>query len=174
MTSEFTRQLFVPGATPATEPQPSTSGIQQNVNLPRQKKRRRDSSSSSDDASAKFLLQDTEESETFSNLDEQPPPSTPPLQSSSFLQNLMAGNYVLVRYDGELYPGQIIEVKNDDEVLVSAMKKSPRNWKWPAKPDKIFYSKDEIVQKINQPTQIGRREIFKVLELIPFTMHLNC
>ena len=80
----------------------------------------------------------------------------------------MVGDYVLVRYEDDLYPGRIIEIKNDEEVLISAMKKSAQNWRWPAKPDEIFYSKDEIVRKINPPTQVGRREIFKVEELIPF------
>ena len=157
-----TRQLSAPGATPRTttqpsasgttsspEPQSSTLGIQQQVSLLRQKKQRRDSSSSSDDASAEFSLQDSEESETFSDLEEQPTPSTPPPQSSSFLQNLMVGDNVLVRNEDHLYLGQIIEIKNDEEVLISAIKKSAQNWRWPAKPN-------EIVQKINPPAQVGR------------------
>ena len=37
------------------------------------------------------------------------------------------------------------------------MKKTAKNWKWPAKVDKIIYSNDEMVQKINPPTQVGRR-----------------
>lgn len=36
----------------------------------------------------------------------------------------MVGDYVLVRYEDDLYPGRIIEIKNDEEVLISAMKKS--------------------------------------------------
>lgn len=93
----------------------------------------------------------------------------PDQQFSSFYQNLTVGDYVLVRYEGEIYPGRITEMKNEEEVLISAMKKSALNWKWPAKPDEIIYSKDEIVQKINQPTQFGRREIFKVPEFAAFT-----
>ena len=81
--------------------------------------------------------------------------------------------YVRVRYEGEfyahqdvrIYPRWIIEIKNDQELLISVMKKSAQIWKWPAKADKIFYSNDEVIQKINPPTQVGRWEIFKVQEL---------
>ena len=33
------------------------------------------------------------------------------------------------------------------------MKKSAQNWKWSAKADKIFYSNDEMIKKINPPIQ---------------------
>ena len=52
-----------------------------------------------------------------------------------------------------------------EELLISAMKKSAQNWKWPAKADKIFHSNDEMVQKINPATQVARQYIFQVQEL---------
>ncbi|KAK4887542.1 hypothetical protein RN001_003813 [Aquatica leii] len=87
------------------------------------------------------------------------------VQTSDFLQHLKVDDFVLVRYECELYPGRIVHLEDDGEVLISAMKKSASNWKWPSTPDEIHYSKDEVVQKIDEPEQIGRREIFKVKEL---------
>lgn len=82
------------------------------------------------------------------------------LQPPCFLQHLKVGDFVLVRCEGELYPGRIIQFEENGEVLISAS-----NWKWPSTPDQLPYSKDEIVQQIHEPEQIGRREIFKVKEL---------
>ena len=81
--------------------------------------------------------------ENFSDLDDEPTPSRSRSQpeSTDSLQDLKVGQYVLVNYEDELYPGQITEMRNSDE----AMKKSGVYWKWPAEADEIFYSKDEIL-----------------------------
>lgn len=114
------------------------------------------------DRSDRFLLQD---SETFSELENQTNLPIPDVQASEFLKYLKVGDFVLVRYAGELYPGKIIDFKEEEEVLISAMKKSASNWKWPSTPDQILYSMDEILQKIDEPIQSGRREFFKVKDL---------
>lgn len=114
------------------------------------------------DRSDRFSLQD---SETFSEFENQTNLPIPDVQASDFLKYLQVGDFVLVRYEGELYPGKIIDFKEKEEVLISAMKKSASNWKWPSTPDQILYSMDEILQKIDEPIQSGRREFFKVKDL---------
>jgi hypothetical protein len=82
--------------------------------------------------------------EEFSDFNDGPTPLT------SRLQNLTVGQYVLVNYESELYPGKITEMKNDDEILITAMQKSGAHWKWPTKPNETYYSRDEIMQLIKQ------------------------
>lgn len=136
---------------------------------PRNKKRRPDlktlltnkrkklvtSDSSSEEEDDRFSLQDSENSKTFSEFENQTNLPIPDVQASDFLKYLQVGDFVLVRYEGELYPGKIIDLEKE-EVLISAMKKSASNWKWPSTPDQILYSMDEIVQKVDEPIQSGR------------------
>ena len=81
------------------------------------------------------------------------------------LQNLTVGLYILVNYEGELYPRKITEMKNNDKILITAMQKSGAHWKWPTKPNEIYYSKDKIVQLIKQTKELGLRDIYSVEEL---------
>lgn len=158
---------------PVDEDQPSTStGVKAydkrgrpDLKTLKKKRKKRDTDSNSEEENDRFSLQDSEDSETFSEFETQLTPSIPDVQPSNFLQHLKVGDFVLVRYECELYPGRIVQFEDDGEVLISAMKKSASNWKWPSTPDEIHYSKDEIVQQIDEPVQIGRREIFKVKEL---------
>lgn len=76
------------------------------------------------------------------------------------------GNYVIIRYEGDLFPGVITSIK-ENEVCVSAMEKCGAYWKWPDRKDELFYEISEIVQqKINKPEKISsRREIFRIPEM---------
>jgi len=71
-----------------------------------------------------------------------------------------AGQWVLVAYDGSAYPGQVLDV-NDDEVQVSAMERVGRIWRWPRKADCIFYKKSDVIRAINTPVLVNRRGQFK-------------
>nr|XP_023016694.1 uncharacterized protein LOC111505919 isoform X2 [Leptinotarsa decemlineata] len=75
-----------------------------------------------------------------------------------------AGEYVLDMYENQVFPGQVKEVAVHT-VLISAMEKCGGNWKWPRKPDAIWYFYDDIKRKTDKPCQISKREIFKVPEL---------
>ena len=75
-------------------------------------------------------------------------------------------------YEGELWPGQITEVKNGQTVKVKCLQKAngPKGspWKWPIKKDKHECPLCDIRQKIeiSQLLPGGRRRItFFVLEL---------
>lgn len=51
----------------------------------------------------------------------------------SDMQHLTVGQHVLVKYNGDLYPGEIILKHNDNDFSVSAMQKNGHNWIWPQK-----------------------------------------
>lgn len=54
-----------------------------------------------------------------------------------------------VNYVGESHPRPITLINSIDGLINSDMMKSGAHWEWPAKPNKINYSKDKIVQLIN-------------------------
>ena len=67
------------------------------------------------------------------------------------------GTYVLVRYEGELWPGQITKVEQD-RVRVKFFQKATAQgsiWRWPDKPDEGFYQIGNVEQEIETPLDIG-------------------
>ena len=68
--------------------------------------------------------------------------------------NLSIGQWVVVKYDGEKFPGEVTCIDNSD-VEVSVMHRSANAWKWPRPEDKIFYSRNEIVHVIKPPSVAG-------------------
>jgi len=74
------------------------------------------------------------------------------------------GDFVVVKYEGRLYPGEAKAVKKKG-VEVSCMEKCGINWKWPLKPDQIYYQLPEITQVIAAPKRISHRGLFSVPEL---------
>jgi len=71
----------------------------------------------------------------------------PPLQ-------LTTGQWVVVDYDGDCFPGEVTQCGNDN-VEVNAMHKSGQFWKWPSSVDIIFYSMKNI-KKVIQPPKVAR------------------
>ena len=113
------------GAT--SEPQPSTS--RGTHNKPKQKRTKKERSSSDD--SIDLCLDDTDDSitaldnvlEEFSRQsDDEFTRLTSLTRNTPNVQNLTVEQYVLVEYEGALYPGQITEIKNDDEILIMTWK----------------------------------------------------
>ena len=70
--------------------------------------------------------------------------------------NLMIGEWVIVNYEGEEFPGEVTCIE-DSDVEVNVMHRSANAWKWPRPEDKIFYSRDKIV---NPPSVAGNRGQF--------------
>ena len=60
--------------------------------------------------------------------------------------DLCVGQWVIVNYDGEGFPGEITCCDGNDQFEVSVMHKSGNHWKWPKTIDKILYARDDIVQ----------------------------
>jgi hypothetical protein len=77
------------------------------------------------------------------------------------------GDYVVLKYEAKLYPGKVMIVKKEG-AEVSSMVPSGSNWKWPNLNDQIFYYHDDITGVIAWPTQIGKRGIYRVLEMSCF------
>lgn len=70
-------------------------------------------------------------------------------------------DYVIVGYDKKQYPGLIKKYDNHNEFVVSVMEKRlNRLWKWPIKPDQIWYLETYLVKKIEQPIPINSRKLF--------------
>ena len=68
--------------------------------------------------------------------------------------NLTIGLWVIVKYEGEEFPGEVTCIE-DSDVEVNVMHKSANSWKWPRPEDKIFYSRNKIVRVINPPSVAG-------------------
>lgn len=82
----------------------------------------------------------------------------------SVIENdLYVDDFVIVDFEGELYPGKVIDI-SDGGLNVSVLHKSGLNWRWPKAVDAIHYSRSEIRKKISEPLP-GKRGIFFVPEL---------
>ena len=67
------------------------------------------------------------------------------------------GMYILVRYRGELWPGQITKIEQD-RVRVRCFQKAAAQesiWRWPEKPDEGFYQIEGVKREIEIPRDIG-------------------
>lgn len=72
-------------------------------------------------------------------------------------------DFVIFKYIQDLYPGLIIKT-TEEGATIQSMEKSKKFYRWPVKPDELFYSWKDIVMKICPP-QLIRRGYFKVKEL---------
>lgn len=81
--------------------------------------------------------------------------------SPSKEQSYEVDQYVKVMYDGVCYPG-IVKAVNEHEYEVSTMIKcqAGNTWRWPEKPDQIWYEPSEILGKINPPKLENKRGIY--------------
>ena len=68
------------------------------------------------------------------------------------------GDWVLVCYNGDYFPGEITQVIGELDFEVNVMQRSGGvYWKWPLKEDKTFYCNKNIVKKLNAPDVAGSR-----------------
>ncbi|KAG5869444.1 hypothetical protein JTB14_016923 [Gonioctena quinquepunctata] len=71
-------------------------------------------------------------------------------------------DFVIVKYDSKQFPGQVKDINNENEYLVSVMVRSgPHGWRWPEKKDEIWYPEEDVLEKIC-PTVINSRGIHVV------------
>ena len=72
----------------------------------------------------------------------------------------MIGDCVSVIYNNANFPGEVTDIKHGD-LYVSVMHKSGKFWKWPEfGRDKIWYTVENVVKKINPPVVAGNRGQF--------------
>jgi hypothetical protein len=129
-----------------------------------------DDSETSDD----FNVQDDsaeDDSDVFNgNEDEESPVASTSNSNGIHEQDcqhrLKKGDYVAVEYNGDLFPGKIIELPTNDEPgpSVDCMQKHNKFWRWPEKKDVLLYRWDDIKKAIREPKFI-RRGYFSVPEL---------
>ena len=74
--------------------------------------------------------------------------------------HLELGHWWQVTYDGELFPGQATEAKqNKCKVLV--MPPAGKYWKWSKEKDEIYYQLSSFVRQVKAPTVANSRGHFK-------------
>ncbi len=67
--------------------------------------------------------------------------------------------YVVVQYDGEPFPGLVVDV-DDGEIEVKCLHKNGHNrFFWPRIEDKIWYSMDQLVAIIPEPQSVTQRHV---------------
>jgi hypothetical protein len=65
---------------------------------------------------------------------------TPLPPPSLLLSDLHIGMHVSFVYDGEVYPGEVTDVADENNITINAMVSAGINlWKWPPKRDEISY-----------------------------------
>jgi hypothetical protein len=72
-------------------------------------------------------------------------------------------DFVLVLYEGEIYPGKVT-----CSTQSGALEKSWKYWKLPKFRDELKYCLSDIVKKINIPKVISQRGIFDVPEICEY------
>lgn len=78
---------------------------------------------------------------------------------SSVDEEFIVGDWVLVTYEGQNYPGEVTEVQEAD-VRVNVMRRAGKNWKWPNEKDEIFYEKSQVIKRLATPIVAGSRGQF--------------
>lgn len=143
--------------TPNTQPQPSTSKAALIKKSSKRYKPVNSPSDNSDDDCSVASFMDT--NDAFSLRDSESTTEVP-----SETSPLMKGNFVLVRYNSVIYPGQIVSI-NAEEAEVDCMEKAGNHWKWPMRKDVLIYTMKDIIIKINPPKPVNKRGYFIVNEL---------
>lgn len=73
--------------------------------------------------------------------------------------------FVIFKYDGQYYPGKIIDVANVT-ATISSMVKCGRLWKCPERPDVLEYQWKSVQSHINKPIKTSKtRNVYSVPEL---------
>lgn len=94
---------------------------------------------------------------------------------SKIIPKCKDGEYVIVVYENELFPGLVVG-KDNDEILVKTMAKSGGNWKWPTRDtrdDILPYNETDIIAVINPPVSINNRGVYSVHEIEHFRNNLE-
>ena len=86
-------------------------------------------------------------------------------------EKFTVGMFVIVEYEGELFPGKVLKLGDKDSIIVSCMKKclsAGSTWMWPSKADVCDYPLCDIKFKnitLNELPGTSRRTEFHIAEL---------
>ncbi|KAF6213967.1 hypothetical protein GE061_011696 [Apolygus lucorum] len=78
--------------------------------------------------------------------------------------NYCIGQFVVVSYEGDLFPGQITATTSG-KITFNSMARKGLHWVWPVRKDELDFDLEDVLFKIAPPVQISRREIYNVPEL---------
>lgn len=117
---------------------------------------------SSDDVDFDELEKEQEKEREFINFVEGVYPQKKDFNFDKVVREV--GRFVVISYEGQLYPGQIVAF-NNDEVQINSMQKSLKMWKWPSRKDELSYSWSDVLGSIKPPKQVTSRGIYSVPEL---------
>lgn len=75
------------------------------------------------------------------------------------------GNYIVVQYEGQKYPGIITEMNNhmgqrQKEVKVNVMHKCVGGYLWPKTKDEIWYTQEQVLDHLDPPFPINNRRLY--------------
>ena len=74
--------------------------------------------------------------------------------------DIVMGDWCLVQYEGEEFPGEVRDVLEGSEYKVSVMHPAGGCFKWPNEVDCIVYPKTSILRKVAPPIPVGTRGQF--------------
>lgn len=137
------------------------------IERPKKRKKQKKSVVKEDDDESEDVDDDLEYKEissgeeTFSDLEEE----NNEVQTMDENVKREPNEFVIFSYEGELFPGQIIQV-NPDGAMIKSMQRCGASWKWPDHPDIMFYVWSDVKGCIKPIKVSSRREIFKIPELV--------
>lgn len=90
------------------------------------------------------------------------------VKSTSLQNNLEVESYVIVKYEGKYFPGQVKNIDISNAEVTTMVLSSATTFKWPEKEATIWYDRDSIVEIIEAPIPINTRGSYKVEEMAKF------
>ena len=82
----------------------------------------------------------------------------------STVKSFTVGDWVLVKYDTDVFPGEVKKICND-EIKVSVMVPSGSYFKWPKDEDAIFYPVANVIKSLKPPVIKSSRGTFEFIDL---------
>ncbi|KAJ8885453.1 hypothetical protein PR048_011650 [Dryococelus australis] len=61
---------------------------------------------------------------------------------------LKTNDYVVAQYEGEFFPGIVLDVSPRAAYVRTMVKSGPSGWKWPDEEDELWYDLDKVVEHI--------------------------
>ena len=75
------------------------------------------------------------------------------------------GEFVIVQYEGQQFPGKVTSVENEGAVVSTLTKCKQNGWRWPQAKDEMLYEWDDIVQLRPQAIPFNTRNFFRFPDL---------
>jgi len=72
---------------------------------------------------------------------------------------MLLHQFVVIKYDGSPYPGKVLDVdEQQGDMQVSCMHRvGPNRFFWPTRADICWYSRDDVIAVIPEPTKVTQR-----------------